>query len=190
MSDRLLKSPGDPRKLLAYKKAEIIYLLTFRFCERFLKKGDRTVDQMVQAARSGKQNIIEGVEAAVTSKETELKLVNVARASLGELLEDYRDYLATRGFSVWEKDSEKAVFVRAKSRDPEAGYETFREFVETRPGEVVANIAVCLIHQCRYLLERFLKQREEAFREGGGLRERLTNARLEARRQQRAGGAG
>ena len=92
MSDRLLKSPGDPRKLLAYKKADIIYRLTFRFCERFLRKGDRTVDQMVQAARSGKQNIIEGVEAAVTSKETELKLVNVARASLGELLEDYRDY--------------------------------------------------------------------------------------------------
>jgi four helix bundle suffix protein len=175
---------------LAYKKAEIIYLLTFRFCERFLRKGDRTVDQMVQAARSGKQNIIEGVEAAVTSKETELKLVNVARASLGELLEDYFDYLATRGFTVWEKDSEKALFVRKKSQEPEAGYETFREFVETRPDEVVANIAICLIHQCRYLLERFLKQREEAFKAGGGLRERLTNARIEARREQRLGGAG
>lgn len=186
MSDRLLKSPGDPRKLLAYKKAEAIYLITFRFCERFLRKGDRTVDQMVQAARSGKQNIIEGVEAAVTSKETELKLVNVARASMGELLEDYLDYLATRGFAVWEKDSEKAVFVREKSRAPGADYETFKEYVETRPDEVVANIAVCLIHQCRYLLERFLKQREEAFKEGGGCRERLANAR----RKQRLGGSG
>jgi len=190
MSDRLLKSPGDPRKLLAYKKAEMIYLLTFRFCERFLKRGDRTVDQMVQAARSGKQNIIEGVEAAVTSKETELKLVNVARASLGELLEDYFDYLATRGFAVWEKDSEKAVFVREKSRCPDADYTVFREYVETRTDEVVANIAICLIHQCRYLLERFLKQREAAFKEGGGFRERLTNARLEARREQRLGGSG
>lgn len=96
--------------------------------------------------------------------------------------------MATRGLAVWEKDCEKAVFVRAKSREPGAGYEAFREFVETRPDDVVANIAVCLIHQCRYLLERFLKQREEAFREGGGLRERLTNARLAARRRQ--GGAG
>jgi len=188
MRERLLKSPGDPRNLLAYKKAELIYLITFRFCGRFLRKGDRTVDQMVQAARSGKQNIIEGVEAAVTSKETELKLVNVARASLGELLEDYHDYLATRGHAVWEKDSEKAVFVREKSRDPEAAYKMFSEFAETRPDEVVANIAVCLIHQCRYLLERFLKQREEAFLKDGGLRERLTNARLAVRCEQRAGG--
>ena len=191
MSERFLKSPGDPRKLLAYKKAEIIYLLTYRFCERFLRKGDRTIDQMVQAARSGKQNIIEGVEAAVTSKETEIKLINVARASLGELLEDYRDYLATRGLAIWEKESEKAVFVRKKSRNPEADYETFREFVETRSDEVVANIAVCLIYQCRYLLERLLKQREEAFRSEGGLRERMTHVRLEARRQKkRPGGTG
>ncbi|MDA8240910.1 MAG: four helix bundle protein [Nitrospiraceae bacterium] len=91
---------GDYKNLLSYQKSEVIYQITYRFCERFLKKGDRTIDQMVQAARSGKQNIVEGSKAATTSKEMEIKLTNVARASLEELLEDYRDYLKVRDFPI------------------------------------------------------------------------------------------
>ena len=118
MSERFLKSPGDPRKLLAYKKAEIIYLLTYRFCERFLRKGDRTIDQMAGGA-VGQTKHYRGRRGCGDLERDEIKLINVARASLGELLEDYRDYLATRSLAVWEKESEKAVFVRKKSRNPE-----------------------------------------------------------------------
>jgi four helix bundle protein len=103
---------GGYEDLLSFRKARIVYDGTVRFCERFLDKRDRTVDQMVQAARSGKQNILEGCMASATSKETEIKLVNVARASLEELLEDYRDFLRTRGQPTWEKDSREALFVR------------------------------------------------------------------------------
>src|SRR6476661_10594929 len=103
---------GNYRELLSYQKAEVIYDLTFRFCQRFLSKGDRTIDQMVQAARSGKQNIAEGSKAAATSKETEIKLTNVARASLEELLIDYRDFLRVRDLPLWDKDSKEAHYVR------------------------------------------------------------------------------
>ena len=96
---------GDYQTLLSYQKSEIVYQITYRFCERFLKRGDRTIDQMVQAARSGKQNIVEGSKAAPTSKEMEIKLTNVARASLEELLEDYRDFLKVRDLTIWDKNS-------------------------------------------------------------------------------------
>src|SRR5580693_48243 len=99
---------GNYRELLSYQKAEVVYDLTFRFCQRFLSRGDRTIDQMVQAARSGKQNIAEGSKASGTSKETEIKLTNVARASLEELLLDYRDFLRVRDLRQWEKDSKEA----------------------------------------------------------------------------------
>ena len=103
---------GDYRTLLSYQKSVVIYEITYRFCRRFLARGDRTVDQMVQAARSGKQNIIEGSKAATTSKETEIKLTNVARASLEELLEDYGDYLKVRDLQTWDKDGREARYVR------------------------------------------------------------------------------
>src|SRR4051794_15148870 len=138
---------GNYRELLSYQKAEVIYDLTFRFCHRFLTKGDRTIDQMVQAARSGKQNIAEGSQAAGTSKEMEIKLTNVARASLEELLVDYHDYLRVRDLRLWDKNSKEAKFVRSLGSKPKVTYETYREFCDTRPAEVVANIAVCLIHQ-------------------------------------------
>src|SRR6516225_6175107 len=109
---RFIPPHGNYRKLLSYQKAEVVYDLTFRFCQRFLSKGDRTVDQMVQAARSGKQNIAEGCKASGTSKETEIKLTNVARASLEELLVDYRDFLRVRDLPLWDKDSKEAKFVR------------------------------------------------------------------------------
>src|SRR5213080_3382503 len=103
---------GNYRKLRSYQAAEVIYDLTFHFCERFLRKGDRTIDQMVQAARSGKQNIAEGSRASGTSKEMEIKLTNVARASLKELLIDYEDFLRVRNLRLWDKNSEEALYVR------------------------------------------------------------------------------
>ena len=109
---------GQYQDLLSYQKAVIVYDVTFRFCQRFLSKGDRTIDQMVQAARSGKQNIVEGSKASGTSKETELKLTNVARASLEELLEDYRDFLRARDLAIWEKRSKQAQYVRNLAPSP------------------------------------------------------------------------
>ncbi len=179
---------GDYQTLLSYQKADIIYQMTFRFCERHLKKGDRTIDQMVQAARSGKQNIVEGSKAATTSKEMEIKLTNVARASLEELLEDYRDFLKVRDLPIWDKDSREAKYVRKLGHDSHNSYETYRSFMDTRPAEVVANIAICLIHQANYLLDQQLKRLEKDFLKDGGLRERMTKARLEAREQQRRDG--
>lgn len=172
---------GGYENLLSFRKARIVYDGTVRFCERFLDRRDRTVDQMVQAARSGKQNILEGSQASGTSKETELKLVNVARASLEELLEDYRDFLRTRGHPLWDKNSKEALFVRKIGARNDVSYESYRTYVDTRPSEIVANILVCLIHQTNYLLDQQLRALERAFLAEGGLRERMTRARLEAR---------
>jgi four helix bundle suffix protein len=186
--ERLLPAYGNYRELRSFQKAEIVYDLTYRFCERFLRKGDRTIDQMVQAARSGKQNIIEGAKASGTSKEMELKLTNVARASLEELLADYEDFLRVRQAAIWDKESKEAGYVRRLGAKAGVTYEAFRDFVETRPGEVVANIALCLIHQANYLLDRQIRQLEENFLKEGGLRERMTKARIESRaKQQRRG---
>lgn len=140
---------------------------------------------MVQAARSGKQNIIEGSKAATTSKETEIKLTNVARASLEELLKDYRDYLTARDLNAWDKNSSEAQFVRKLGRSTPLSFEAFRAFTETLPAEVVADIAICLIHQANFLIDQQLKGLERAFLKDGGLRERMTQARLVAREQQR-----
>jgi four helix bundle protein len=112
MRDGFIPAHGNYQELLSYRKVEIVYDLTFRFCQRFLSKGDRTVDQMVQAARSGKQNIVEGTKASGTSKETEIKLLNVARASLEELLVDYQDFLRVRNHPAWEKASREAQYIR------------------------------------------------------------------------------
>lgn len=159
----------------------VVYDATVRFCARFLERRDRTVDQMVQAARSGKQNIVEGSMASATSKEGELKLTNVARASLEELLEDYRDFLRSRGHALWEKNSREALLVRKLGAKEDTSYETYRTYVETRPAEVVANVIICLIHQTNYLLDQQIRQLEQACLKDGGLRERMTRARLEAR---------
>jgi four helix bundle suffix protein len=180
-SDGFIPPHGNYRELLSYQKGEVIYDITFRFCHRFLRLGDRTIDQMVQAARSGKQNISEGSEFSGTSKEVELKLVNTARASLEELLLDYQDYLRVRNLRLWEKDDKEAKYVRKLGRQPNLTYETFRAFVETRSDEVVANIAVCLIHQNNYLLDQLKRRLEKDFLQEGGLRERMTRARLAAR---------
>jgi four helix bundle suffix protein len=142
---------------------------------------------MVQAARSGKQNILEGCMASGTSKETEIKLVNVARASLEELLEDYRDFLRTRNHPLWEKASREALFVRKLGSKSDVSHESYRTYIETRPPDIVANILICLIHQTNYLLDHQLRALEKAFLLEGGLRERMTRARLDTRRQQNRG---
>jgi four helix bundle suffix protein len=174
---------GGYQNLASYQKAEIIYDLTFRFCQRFLDRGDRTIDQMVQAARSGKQNIAEGSKASGTSKEMEIKLTNVARASLEELLIDYRDFLRVRDHVLWEKDSKEARYVRKLANQPKPTYETYRELCESRPAEVVANMALCLIHQTNYLLDQQIRRLEKDFIKEGGLRERMTRVRLQQRRK-------
>jgi four helix bundle suffix protein len=179
--ERVLPPRGDYQTLLSFQKAEVIYDITFRFAHRYLSKGDRTVDQMIQSARSGKQNILEGSKAAQTSKEMEIKLTNVARASLEELLADYRDFLRVRDHVLWEKDSKEAGFVRRLGRKTPQTYELYREFVETRPPEIIANIAICLLHQTNYLLDRQLRTLEKEFVEQGGLRERMTRVRLQHR---------
>jgi four helix bundle suffix protein len=176
-----LPAYGNYQELLSYQKAEVVYDLTYHFCQRFLSRGDRTIDQMVQAARSGKQNIAEGSKASGTSKEMEIKLTNVARASLEELLVDYRDFLRVRDLRLWEKVSKEAQFVRKLGSKSHVTYEIFREFCETRPAEVVANIAICLIHQANYLLDRQIRQLEQDFVKEGGIRERMTKARLQYR---------
>jgi four helix bundle protein len=155
---RFLPPSGNYRQLLSYRKAEILYDFTFRFCERFLKRGDRTIDQMVQAARSGKQNIAEGSKAAATSTETELKLTNVARASLEELLIDYQDFLRVRDLPQWEKNSREALYVRKLGRRPDESFETYRLFFEDRPPETLANLAICLLHQANYILDRQIRR--------------------------------
>ncbi|MEZ6034874.1 MAG: four helix bundle suffix domain-containing protein [Planctomycetaceae bacterium] len=174
---------GDYQTLLSYQKAEVVYDITFRFAQKFLAKGDRTIDQMIQSARSGKQNILEGSKAATTSKEMEIKLTNVGRASLEELLADYRDYLRVRDHQLWDKNSREARYVRDLGRRSPQTYELYREFVESRPANVIANIAICLIHQTNYLLDQQLKTLEKEFIEQGGLRERMTKARLNYRNQ-------
>ena len=182
-SNRVLPPRGDYQTLLSYQKAEVVYDITFRFAHKYLSRGDRTVDQMIQSARSCKQNILEGSKAGTTSKETEIKLTNVGRASLEELLADYRDYLRVRDLTIWDKNSKEALFVRELGCQTPQTFEVYRDFFETRPAEVIANIAICLIHQTNYLLDQQLKTLEKEFIEQGGLRERMTRARLNFRNQ-------
>jgi len=181
-SHPILRPRGDYQTLLSFQKAEVVYDITFRFAHKFLSRGDRTVDQMIQSARSGKKNILEGSKAAPTSTESEIKLTNVARASLEELLDDYRDFLRARDFAIWDKNSREAMYVRTLGRKTPQTFEDYREFVETRPSHVVANIAICLIHQTNYLIDQQLYRLEQDFLKTGGLRERMTQARLQYRK--------
>ncbi|MCB1224719.1 MAG: four helix bundle suffix domain-containing protein [Verrucomicrobiales bacterium] len=181
-----LPKTGNYRELISFRKAETIFDFTFRFTEKCFRLGDRTIDQMVQSARSGKQNIAEGAKASVTSTETEIKLTNVARASLEELLIDYQDYLRVRDLPQWDKNSKEALYIRKLGKTADESYETYRQFMATRPPEVLANIAICLIHQANYLLDQQIRRLEKDFVQKGGLRERMTQARLDYRKQQQS----
>lgn len=181
MPDGFIPPHGGYRGLLSYQRAEIVYDATVRFCARFLDRRDRTVDQMIQAARSGKQNIVEGSQASATSKEMEIKLTNVARASLEELLTDYRDFLRIRGLEEWAKDHPYARRLRELVRTPGASYETFRKGLEHENPAIAANVIIGLVKVASYLLDRQIEQLEQAFVKEGGLRERMTRARLRHR---------
>ena len=176
---------GGYENLLSFQKARIVYDGTVRFCERLLQKRDRTYDQMIQAARSGKQNILEGSQASGTSKETEIKLTNVARASLEELLEDYRDFLRLRGIAEWTKDHPYTLRLRQLNRQPNANYATFKKGIEHPDPAIAANVMIGLIKLTNYLLDQQLKRLEQDFLKDGGLRERMTRARLATRAKQR-----
>ena len=179
-----LPKHGNYQELKAFQKAEVVYDLTVRFARKYLARGDRTIDQMVQAARSGKKNLLEGSKASKTSKEMEIKLTNVARASLEELLDDYLDYLRSRDLPLWPKDSREALYARRLGTKQPQTFELYRKIFETRPPEVIANIAICLINQANYLIDRQITRLEKDFLEHGGLRERMTRARLEQRARQ------
>jgi four helix bundle suffix protein len=139
---------------------------------------------MIQAARSGKKNLLEGSKAGTTSKETEIKLTGVARSSLEELLDDYKDYLRVRDHPEWDKNSKPALYVRRLGRKVPQTYELCREFMDTRPPEIMANIAICLINQANYLIDQQMRRLERDFLEQGGLRERMMNARIAYRNKQ------
>lgn len=163
MTNKFIPKHGGYRSLLSYQKAEIIYDATVYFTKRFLSKSGRTVDQMVQAARSGKQNIAEASMASGTSKETEIKLTNVARASLEELLIDYQDFLRSNEMEEWHKEHPNTVRLRELNRTAHANYETFREGIEHADSAVSANVILGLIRVTTYLLSRQIARLEKDF---------------------------
>ncbi|MBJ6724016.1 four helix bundle suffix domain-containing protein [Geomesophilobacter sediminis] len=180
-----LRSHGGFRHLRSFQVAEIIYDGTVTFCERLVDKRSRTHDQMVQAARSGRQNIAEGSRASATSSQTELRLVNVARASLDELLLDFEDYLRQRDLPQWGKDDPAARQVRAVGSTNHPAADAYAPWLAHPEPAVGANALICLIHQANYLLDRQVAALERQFIEEGGSSERLHVARLQERERQR-----
>ena len=173
----VLPPGGGYRRLLTYQKAEVIYDGTVHFAARYLDFRDRTVDQMVQAARSGKQNIAEASLASRVSKESEIKLTNVARASLEELLIDYADYLRLRKLPLWAPGGEDARRFRQLNMLVPICYETFRGDLEESPPVHAANTLSALIRVTCYLLDRQIARLEADFLSQGGVRERMSQAR-------------
>jgi len=176
----LLPIGGNYRKLFTFQKSEAVFDLTCYFCNKYLRRGDRTIDQMIQAARSGKQNIAEGSAVSSTSKEMEIKLINVAKASSQELLLDYEDYLRTHDHRQWEDGSVEVEKMRELGRKHN-DTAFYMQLVKIRPPETIANMAICLIKQNDYLLHRQLKSLGEDFLKNGGMRERMTRMRIEQR---------
>ncbi len=181
MDKSFIPTHGGYENLFSYQKAEIVYDATVYFTKRFYKKGDRTIDQMVQAARSGKQNIAEASKASGTSKETEIKLTNVARASQEELLIDYRDFLRVRQLIEWPKEHPYAQHLRKLNRGPIVNYGTFQKGIEHENPEISSNVIIGLIKVTNYLLDKQIRRLEQDFLKEGGLRERMTRARLNSR---------
>jgi restriction system protein len=178
----LIPPHGGYRRLRSFQCAQQVYDATVIFCGRFVEKRSRTRDQMVQAARSGVQNIAEGSMASATSKKTELKLTGVARASVEELLLDYQDFLRQRRLPLWPKDSPEALAVRSRYRSglpdsshPPNSSDPYR--IATASPEAAANTLICLINQASFLLGRQLRQLERRFLDEGGFTERLYRER-------------
>ena len=181
-----LPKKGNYRGLIVYQKAECIYDITFYFAHHyFVERKDRTIDQVVQAARSGKQNIAEGCAAASTSAETELKLLGVARASMKETLEDYIDYLRTRDLEQWAVDDPRTQQIQEYSKAHNRP-EDYTKDIDKRSPEALCNIAITLICQYDVLMGKLIDRLQKDFVEDGGIRERMTAARLGYRNEQKA----
>ena len=182
-SGRFLRKQTNWKNLFFYKKADVLYLLTKHFTAKYLHRGDRTIDQMVQAARSGKQNIVEGMSDGVTSVQMEIKLLNVARASLQKLQEDYKDYLASRYLNLWQQDNPRLqrliVFCRTHNNQ-----EDYTTIFERSSDEELSNLAITLCRQVDKMMTTWLEKAEEDFKENGGLSERMTALRLGHRKTQ------
>ena len=181
--DGFIDPHGGFRNLKSYQMSEIVYDATAAFCDRWIGRRSRTHDQMVQAARSGKQNIAEGSMASGTSKKFELKLVGVARASLEELLLDYQDFLRQRKLPLWGKENPKAQKIRKLAYASNRSYMTYRTYIEGAAPETAANSLICLIHQTNFLLDQQLRQLEKQFLEQGGFTEKLYRARQSSKRR-------
>ena len=175
----LIKPQGDHRNLICYRKAELIYDITYHFAHLAFERGYRTIDQMVQAARSGKQNIVEGNADAETSIEMGLKLINVAKSSLKELLTDYEDYLRVNGYEQWSEDSDK--FMAMRKLGVEGNNQSILEIAKTRSLDTVANMAIILLKQEDYLLHKLLTSLSERFLDEGGFKEKMHRMRVERR---------
>lgn len=180
MSETFLPPKGNYRNLIVFQKTECVYDITYYFAHKYFAKGDRTIDQMIQAARSGRQNIAEGAAAATTSAETEIKLMNVARASLQELLLDYEDYLRVRGLVKWELSDEKSIQCR-RVCSAHNDSEFYRNAILSRSDETIANIAITLIHQTDVFLRKLITRLQSDFLKNGGIKELMYKARTSYR---------
>lgn len=180
----ILRKQTDWNRLFFYQKTDVLYRLTKHFTSLYLQRNDRTVDQMVQAARSGKQNIVEGIADGVGSVKMEMNLLNVARASIQELREDYKDYLATRGLTFWEtghgRQAELLHFCRTHNK-----VEDYIPLFTKANDEELCNLAITLCRQVDSMLTTWLRKLEQIFKEEGGLSERMTAARLGYRHTQK-----
>jgi len=179
---KIIVPHGGYRELKSYQTTTLVYDLTVEFCELYVVEDRRLRDQMVHAARSGRQNIAEGCQASGTSKKTELKLIGVARASLEELLIDYEDFLRQHGLPHWGKDDPEAIQVRALAYTQDKSYTTYKTYLNSPT--FAANTILCLIHQANYLLDQQLRALEQQFLKEGGFTERLYKERRQVRDQQ------
>ncbi len=175
-----LPQHGHYRNLRVYQVTEIIYDITYHFTQHYLEKGDRTIDQMIQAARSGKQNISEGNQAAATSSETEIKLTNVAKASLEELLNDYEDYLRVRNLPQWDARHPRYEKMRQYVRSRQI-QQDYAATIQRMNDEELANLCITLIHQATYMLHKLLATMQTRFVTEGGIKERMYQTRLNYR---------
>lgn len=183
---KVLKKAVVWKELYFYRKSDALYQITVEFCRRFLPAhGDRTVDQMVQAARSGKQNIVEGSEDGQTSSEMEIKLMNVARGSLQELRADYLDYLNTHHLSVWNADSERQRKLREFCHSHN-DYSDYEPLLPKMNDEEMANLALTLCHQTDKMMCNYIENLEKLFVTEGGIKERMHAARTGYRAEQDA----
>ena len=180
----VLRKQSNWENLYFYQKSQVLYQLTFVFVQRYLKRGDRTIDQMVQAARSGKQNIVEGSADGVTSMEMEIKLMNVARSSIKELKEDYEDYLVSRQLRLWQKNHpryDKMVdFCKQHNK-----LEDYQPYFDKWDDVTMANVALSLCHFVDRMMTNYEQRLEKTFVEEGGIKERMTAARVGYRTNQK-----